>query len=153
MSLQAVTRAGVTPTEVKSILLTHDHPDHFDSGILDHLPNAVPYAHPDSNVPQCEPFDPERFGDSSIALDPPGHGGPHSSYIVDLDDFDCAVCLAGDLIMNQAHFLDRDHPLSFADVHQGKKSIETVLKALRARDRKHALVFPGHGLPFFAPPA
>jgi len=37
-----------------------------------------------------------------------------------------AVCLAGDLIMDHAHYLTLDHPLSFSEPKLGKKSVELV---------------------------
>lgn len=150
--LRALSSLGISQESVRSVLVTHNHLDHYDPRVLEHLPNARAYAHPDSRIPGCQPFDPGRFGNSIMALDTPGHGGPHTSYILDLDDPLISACLAGDLIMSQAHFLAIKHPLSFTDVAQGLASIDLILRELAGRDRRYKLIFPGHGLPFFAVP-
>ena len=151
LALEAISKAGIDPKDIKSILITHRHLDHFDDRLLDHLPNASCYAHPKSLLRGCDPVTEERFGDSILALNTPGHGCPHSSYIVDLEDLGLSVCLAGDLIMNQAHYLSRRQPLSFENLEQAERSLEVVLQTLVQRFRKYAMLFPGHGLPFFVP--
>lgn len=141
---------GVAPTDVRSVLVTHFHPDHFDPRLLEHLTEASAFGPVTSGHPALAPFSAERFGGLVDALDTPGHGGPHLSYFVDLPQLDLAVCLAGDLIMSHAHFLSLDHPLSFTDAEAGKASVEAVLAALAARGRAHRLIVPGHDAPFFS---
>jgi len=149
-ALEAISAAGFPPAEIKSVLVSHFHPDHFDPRLLDNLHNAVAYSHAEAYIPGCQPLDQKKFGDSIVALNTPGHGGPHTSYLLKLPKYDLAVCLAGDLVMSHAHYLAREHPLSFTDPKEGLASIATVWQELKQMKCKHALVFPGHGLPFFA---
>jgi glyoxylase-like metal-dependent hydrolase (beta-lactamase superfamily II) len=134
---------GLEPGDVRSALFTHLHPDHFDPRLLDRLPRATAYG------PGLAAFDPARFGGLVEALDTPGHGGPHASYVVDLPALDAAACCAGDLVMSHAHFLSLDHPLSFSDPAAGLESVERVRAALRGSGRRRHVLVPGHGEPFF----
>jgi glyoxylase-like metal-dependent hydrolase (beta-lactamase superfamily II) len=142
-ALSRLREQGLGPGGVRSALVTHQHADHCDARLLARLPAAVAYG------PGLAPFDAAHFGGLVEALDTPGHGGPHVSYVVDLPRLDAAVCLAGDLVMSHAHFLSLDHPLAFADHAAGRASVERVTAALRGRGRRHDLIVPGHGPPFF----
>ena len=146
--LGALGQQGLAPEQIRSVLLTHAHPDHVDRRLLSALPHATAYAHGDSGVPGCEPFPQDRFGPSLVALDTPGHGCSHSSYVLELAELELAVCLAGDLIMSHAHYLDLEHPYAFADHDAGRRSVEAVLAALRKTGRRHCAICPGHGRPF-----
>lgn len=148
-ALTTIRAAGHEPDAVRSVLVTHAHPDHFDPRLLDHLPRATAYAHPDAPIAGCRPFEPGLFGGRVEALSTPGHGGPHTSYLFELDAYRLAACAAGDLVMSHAHYLDRRHPLAFSEPERGLESIERVRRALAVRGRAYSLVFPGHGLPFF----
>ena len=148
-ALAALSAHGLEPDQIRSVLITHDHPDHFHPRLLQHLPKATAYTHPDMPISSCHAFDSKRFGPGLSALPTPGHWGPHTSFLFELARFDLAVCAAGDLIMNHAHFLDRKHPLSFRDPQQGLTSIDAVIEALSARGSRFKMILPGHGRPFF----
>ncbi len=149
LTLEALRERGLGRELIRSVLVTHAHGDHFDPALLRELPHAAAYAHAASRVPGCRPFPQEAFGPGLIALDTPGHGGPHSSYVLDLPGLDLAACLAGDLIMSHAHYLSLEHPYSFADHEAGRRSVAAVLDALKRRGRRHQVICPGHGAPFF----
>ncbi len=148
-ALTMIRDAGVKPDAIKTVLVTHAHADHFDPRLLAELPQAQAYCHPQAPIDGCKDFDPDRFAGKITALNTPGHGGPHSSYLLELAEFDLSICLAGDLIMSHAHYLARQHPLSFTQPEQGLASIEAVRKAMLQRGRQYNMVFPGHDLPFF----
>lgn len=148
-ALDGVTNARLRFDEVRSVLITHPHPDHHDPRILEHLPNARVLAHPYSGIPGAAPLDPAAMPPSFMAIDTPGHGTPHCSYIADLRRYDLSVCIAGDLIMSHAHFLSLDKPLSFTDAEAGRRSVRDVMDALASRPTKYKLILPGHDIPFF----
>jgi glyoxylase-like metal-dependent hydrolase (beta-lactamase superfamily II) len=148
-ALTALTDAGVALDAIRTVLVTHDHPDHVDTRVLRHLPNAVVHA-PDSPIlPDAVPFDADRLGHHVTAIDTPGHWGPHTSYRVDLPQQDLSVCLAGDLIMSHAHLLAMDHPLAFADHDAARGSLRRVIEALDASGRRYQAIWPGHDRPIF----
>jgi glyoxylase-like metal-dependent hydrolase (beta-lactamase superfamily II) len=142
-ALSRLRELGLEPGDVRSALVTHQHADHCDPRLLARLSGAIAFG------PGLAPFDAARFGGLVEALDTPGHGGQHTSYVVDLQRLDAAACLAGDLVMSHAHFLSLDHPLAFADHAAGRASVERVGAALRRRGRRFDLIVPGHGTPFF----
>jgi glyoxylase-like metal-dependent hydrolase (beta-lactamase superfamily II) len=146
--LAALAARGLEPGAIRSAMITHAHPDHIDGELLRALPRATTYACAPSPVPGCDPLPQDAFGSSVLALDTPGHGCPHASYILELAELALAVCLAGDLIMSHAHYLDLDHPYAFADHEAGQRSVAAVLSALRDAGRRHAVICPGHGRPF-----
>ena len=149
IGLTALADQGLQPDQIQSVLITHDHPDHFHPRLLEHLPKATAFSHPNMPIVGCKSFDADRFGPGLTALPTPGHWGPHTSFLIDQPDLDLVVCAAGDLVMNHAHFLDRNHPLSFTRPDQGLASIELVIDALANRGRRFRLILPGHGRPFF----
>lgn len=148
-ALDGLKAQGLKPSDIKSLLVTHLHPDHFDHEVLAHLPQAQLFAPPQTKLGVARPITDDDFGGLVQAIDTPGHGGPHVSYLVDLPDLDLSVCFAGDLVMSHAHYLSLDHPLSFTDHDQGKKSIETVISALKSRGQTYQMFVPGHDIPFF----
>ena len=148
-ALDAVNAAGVEPAEIRSHFVTHPHGDHLDPRLAQHFPNAKIYAHPDSKIPGARPLAAEMCPPTLLALNTPGHGTPHCSFIVDIREHDLSVCIAGDLIMSHAHFLSLDHPLSFADHEAGRRSVAAVMDALASRKTKHWMILPGHDIPFF----
>ena len=150
-ALAGLAEAGFDPREIKSLLVTHPHPDHFDGRLLDHLPAATVYGPAELGASVVEPFDPARFGGLIECLDTPGHGTPHVSFLLELPDLDLAVGIAGDLVMSHAHYLSPEHPLSFADHDAGRRSIEELEESLRSRGRRYRTIFPGHDVPFFLP--
>ncbi len=140
------------PEHIKSMLVTHPHGDHFDRRLLEFLPQATLIEPP---VTQSDRKSAERAPGLSKwieIIDTPGHAGPHQSFLFDQTDLDCSVCIAGDLIMSQAHFFNLDHPLAFSNSQQGKKSVAEILEALQRRSTKYKLIVPGHDIPFFANP-
>jgi glyoxylase-like metal-dependent hydrolase (beta-lactamase superfamily II) len=148
-ALASLGEQGLSPKEIKSLLCTHLHPDHFDARLTSHLTEATVFVPPDTRVPGSAPFSPAHFDGLVDMVATPGHGGPHCSYLFDLPELDLSVCLAGDLIMSHAHYLSPDHPLSFTDAAEGQASIELVKHALAARGRRFRTVVPGHDIPFF----
>ncbi|MFA6448782.1 MAG: hypothetical protein WCX65_04870 [bacterium] len=148
-ALDAIAAAGVDPATIKSYLVTHPHGDHFDPRLMSLLPSAAAYSFRDSKIPGTEPLPENFFPPSFEALDTPGHGTPHCSYIVDLPARNLSVCIAGDLIMSHAHFLSLDNPFSFSDYDAGRRSVRSVMNALEARKTIYKMIIPGHGIPFF----
>jgi glyoxylase-like metal-dependent hydrolase (beta-lactamase superfamily II) len=153
MELVAAVRAsGAQPSDVKSLMITHPHPDHFDRRMLKHFPNAKFRAHDSMGLPDVVPLGKQALAPGFVSLDTPGHGTPHCSFVADLDGLDCSVCIAGDLIMSHAHFLAREHPLSFADHKAARGSIDAVMRTLASRPTRYSMVLPGHDMPFFVDP-
>jgi len=150
-ALQAIKDAGLQPEQVKSILVTHPHGDHYDPRLLQHLPNATPYSDPGAASPGIKPLNSEDIPGTLVSLNTPGHGGPHASFIVDIPERNVSLAVAGDLIMSHAHFLSLDHPLSFTDPGAGKESVGALIEALNARPTRFKMILPGHDIPFFAP--
>lgn len=150
-ALDAIAGIGVSPDAIRSVFITHPHGDHLDPRLLQRLPNAVAWSHPDSRIPGTKPIDASTLPDAMAVLDTPGHGTPHSSYIVDMRQHNLSVCIAGDLIMSHAHFLCLDDPASFSDHAAGRRSVRAVLDALASRTTKYRMILPGHDIPFFVP--
>lgn len=148
-ALEAVAAAGLRPDDIKSCLVTHPHGDHFDPRLVARLKNAKVLAYPDSKIPGAAPLPLDKLPPSIAALDTPGHGTPHCSYIVDIAARGLAVLIAGDLIMSHAHWLSLDHPMSFSDPAAGRSSVDAAVKALAARGMKYKMILPGHDIPFF----
>jgi len=148
-ALGALADAGVRPDEVRTVLVTHDHPDHVDTRVLGHLPNAVVHAPASPILPDAVPFDAQRLGGLVTAVDTPGHWGPPASYVVDLPQHDLSVCLAGDLVMSHAHLLAMDHPLAFADHDAARASLRRVIEGLDGRGKRYQVIWPGHDRPIF----
>lgn len=148
-AIRAIEMSGFEAGQIKSYFVTHPHGDHFDLRVARKLPNAKVYAHPDSAILGAEPLPPGKCPAGFIPLNTPGHGTPHTSYVVDLPEFDMSACLAGDLIMSHAHYLSLGDPLSFADHEAGTASVGVVMDALRSRPSKYKMIFPGHDIPFF----
>ena len=146
-ALHELAQTGYAASQIKSLLYTHPHPDHFDESLLAHFPQATIYL-PGSNRRHYQ--SPEAFGGAMQAFDTPGHGTAHTSYLFRLEALQAACCFAGDLIMSQAHYLSLDHPLSFSDHSAGKKSIAKIMRALHEQQLPYNLIFPGHGEAFFA---
>ncbi len=142
--LARVRELGVAPADIRTVLLTHEHIDHWDPRLLAHLPAAVVYG-PGDREPA---FDPRRFGGLITTVDTPGHGGPHAGYLVDLPRRDLTLAIAGDLVMSHAHALDLDHALAFTDAAAGRASLASVIEALDRRPRRWAMIVPGHDRPF-----
>lgn len=151
-ALASLAAHGVRPEEVRSILVTHPHPDHVDPLLPSALAGAVLVAPPEFHLAGSRPFMPRRFGGLVECLTTPGHGSPHVSFVLDLPDLDLSVGIAGDLIMSHAHYLSLDHPLSFTDHVAGKLSVGKLEAALLERGRSFQMVIPGHGQPFFVLP-
>lgn len=148
-ALGAIEAAGVKPEAVKSYFVTHPHGDHLDPRLAAKLTAATVYAHPDTKIPGAKPLPPDSCPPGFTALDTPGHGTPHCSYIVDLPERNLTACIAGDLIMSHAHYLSLGKPLSFSDMEAGKRSVRAVMDALAARSTKYKTIIPGHDIPFF----
>jgi glyoxylase-like metal-dependent hydrolase (beta-lactamase superfamily II) len=148
-ALAAIAAAGVKPDAVKSYFVTHSHGDHLDPRLAAKLPEATVYAHPDSKIHGAKPLPLDLCPAGFTALDTPGHGTPHCSYIVDLPERNLSACIAGDLIMSHAHYLSLGKPLSFSDAEAGAKSVRAVMDALAARNTKYKMIIPGHDIPFF----
>jgi len=146
-AIAAIAAAGIDAEDVKSFLITHPHGDHLDPRVLHLLPNARLLAHPDSKISGASAL-PEGIP-GLIALNTPGHGTPHCSFIADLDDMDASVLIAGDLIMSHAHYLSLDEPIAFSDPAAGRRSVAAALDALNARPTTYRLILPGHDIPFF----
>ncbi len=139
--LARIAELGVVPTAIRTVLLTHEHMDHWDPRLAERLPGA-------SVVRPGEALDPAHSGGLIEALDTPGHGGPHTSYLLDLPDRDLSLAIAGDLVMSHAHALDLDHPLAFSDADAGRASLARVVEALDARPGRWSMIAPGHDRPF-----
>jgi glyoxylase-like metal-dependent hydrolase (beta-lactamase superfamily II) len=148
-AVAALADAGLTPADIRTVLVTHDHGDHVDPRVLDLLPEARVFAPEGSSVPRARPFDPDHLDGLVTHLDTPGHWGPHSSYVIDLPDLDVSLCLAGDLAMSHAHLLSLDHPLAFADHAAGRASLMRVFAELDARSTRLKMLLPGHDRPIF----
>lgn len=148
-ALDALRGAGIEPEDVRTVLLTHEHMDHADPRVLERLPNAVVFGPRPAMVPGVKPFDVERLGGQVVAVDTPGHWGPHASYIVDLPELDVSVALAGDIVMSHAHILAMDHPLAFSDHEQARDSLRRLIAALDGRPTRLSMILPGHDRPFF----
>lgn len=148
-ALDSLASVDIQPESVKSVFITHQHGDHFDPRVLQHLPNATVFADPGSGMPGAQSFPADEMPDTIISINTPGHGGPHCSYIIDIEQLNLSACIAGDLIMSHAHFLSLDHPLSFSDPEAGKWSVNTVVRALMERKTKHRMILPGHDVSFF----
>ncbi|HOX29053.1 MAG TPA: hypothetical protein PLQ76_07885 [bacterium] len=148
-AISAIESAGLNPAEIKSLFITHPHADHFDSRLLKKLPNATAYSHPDSGVAGTSPLNLKDLPKYFTALNTPGHGTPHCSFIFDFDEHDLSICFAGDLIMSHAHFLSLDQSFAFSDVAQGKESVRKLMSELDARNTTYKMIVPGHDIPFF----
>lgn len=149
--LHAVRNAGVDPDGLKAHFVTHAHGDHMDPRLRKQMPDVPFLAHPDSKIPGADPLDLDRLPASMAAINTPGHGCQHCSYIVDFQQHDLSLCIAGDLIMSHAHYLCLDHPASFLDSDAGCASVRTVLQALAGRNAALKMILPGHDIPFFVP--
>lgn len=148
--LDAVRGAGVDPADLKAHFVTHAHGDHLDPRLRQRLPHVPFLAHPDAKIPGAEALDPGSLPRGMAMLNTPGHGCPHCSYVIDVEQHDISLCLAGDLIMSHAHYLSLEHPASFSDPEAGRASVRAVLRTLAGRDTKYKMILPGHDIPFFA---
>ena len=152
-ALDAIKKAGVDPADIKSHFVTHPHGDHLDPRLMQRLSHVKVLAHPDSGIPDAEALDQDACPPGFFALNTPGHGTPHCSFIVDIPQHDLCMCLAGDLIMSHAHYLSLDHPKSFTDPDAGTQSVASVMKALARSEMSYKMILPGHDIPFFVAPA
>ncbi len=148
-ALDSLRAAGAKPADIRTVLLTHEHMDHADPRLLELMPEAVVHGPGPGTIAGQTPFDGERLGGRVIAVDTPGHWGPHASYVVDLPELDVSVALAGDIVMSHAHVLALDHPLAFSDHGEALDSLRRLVAALDDRPTPLSMILPGHDRPFF----
>jgi glyoxylase-like metal-dependent hydrolase (beta-lactamase superfamily II) len=130
--LDALTEEAVLRGGLAGVALTHDHPDHAEAvaAIRSRFPE-VPIAAARGPV-DIRLRDSERFGPLEVVATP-GHSPDHLAFVVGED-----LALTGDAILGEGSSLIVPYPGAMAD----------YLKTLeRLRQRRLALLAPGHGPP------
>ncbi len=136
---------GVNPADIKSIAVSHSHPDH--AGNIDMFPNAILYVQgseydwaatkpalrfaPEHPVTKLD-GDRDIFGDGSVTiLSTPGHTPGHQSLLVRLLHTG-AVVLSGDAVHFKSNWDNRRVPSINNDRDKSLASMERIADILKA---------------------
>ena len=134
---------GVKPTDIKSMAVSHTHPDHI--GNVEMFPQAVLYVQKAEynwpgadNKPRFKPEHPvsllegdkDVFGDGSVTiLSTPGHTPGHQSLLVKLPNSG-AILLSGDAVHFRANWDNRRIPSMNTSKEQTVASMEKIADIL-----------------------
>jgi N-acyl homoserine lactone hydrolase len=134
---------GVKPTDIKSMAVSHTHPDHI--GNVELFPNTMLYVQRAeyewpgaNNQPRFKPEHPvtllegdrDVFGDGSVTiLSTPGHTPGHQSLLVKLPNSG-AILLSGDAVHFRANWDNRRIPSMNTSKEQTVASMEKIADIL-----------------------
>lgn len=150
-----IKKAGYSPTDISSILLTHLHDDHYlglkDSAGNNIFPNATLYFSNKIGRNQLFNYPTETFGTNAqlfsniVSVDLPGHYYGHTGYIIE-SNFDRKILFWGDVV--QSFAIQLTNPDVYGIFDTNFKLANQTRKNILAKVVNQPILIGGNHMPF-----